>query len=253
MSGFTPTVFSSWKLAAGRVPCYFILCLLLLEVTPQTRKVAMGYLLNSPPTAQEHDHHQTRKLGGLVPSATLAAGIFSWATIPPTQGAVVNLQASREPRGIATNDDIHVCKWKAGNLLPEFVGYTVTGGKFDQSDTFAVVMESEKVARDRDLSLVLFRSVEDAEVHMTALESFTDFVEDAEGTTTAFVCSSKGSRPFLTEEDVASLKAALSFSGTLTMTVYTLLAVFLCSFGFGFLVGLAIMIYRKQAQDKKSN
>eukprot|EP00922_Rhytidocystis_sp_ex-Travisia-forbesii_P048224 GHVS01071836.1.p1 GENE.GHVS01071836.1~~GHVS01071836.1.p1 ORF type:complete len:302 (+),score=27.40 GHVS01071836.1:43-906(+) len=45
MSAFTPTVFRSRKLAAGRVPCYFILCLLLLEGTPQTRNVSMGFVL----------------------------------------------------------------------------------------------------------------------------------------------------------------------------------------------------------------
>eukprot|EP00922_Rhytidocystis_sp_ex-Travisia-forbesii_P035307 GHVS01052391.1.p1 GENE.GHVS01052391.1~~GHVS01052391.1.p1 ORF type:complete len:529 (-),score=29.83 GHVS01052391.1:494-2080(-) len=50
-SRFTPTVFRSWRLAAGRLPCYFILCLLLLEATPQTRKVAMGILLVGAPTA----------------------------------------------------------------------------------------------------------------------------------------------------------------------------------------------------------
>eukprot|EP00922_Rhytidocystis_sp_ex-Travisia-forbesii_P034882 GHVS01051811.1.p1 GENE.GHVS01051811.1~~GHVS01051811.1.p1 ORF type:complete len:115 (+),score=8.57 GHVS01051811.1:310-654(+) len=114
-------------------------------------------------------------------------------------------------------------------------------------------MELEKVARDRDFSLVLFGYTEDDEVHMTALECFNDFVEDAEGTNTAFVCSSKGSRPFLTEEDVTSLQAALSLPSTLTITISTLLSVVLCSFGFAFLVILAIMIYRKQAQDKKSN
>eukprot|EP00922_Rhytidocystis_sp_ex-Travisia-forbesii_P035314 GHVS01052399.1.p1 GENE.GHVS01052399.1~~GHVS01052399.1.p1 ORF type:complete len:191 (-),score=27.26 GHVS01052399.1:60-632(-) len=62
-SRFTPTVFRSWRLAAGRLPCYFILCLLLLEATPQTRKVAMGYLLDGPRTAEEQVHRQTRKLG----------------------------------------------------------------------------------------------------------------------------------------------------------------------------------------------
>eukprot|EP00922_Rhytidocystis_sp_ex-Travisia-forbesii_P016288 GHVS01024234.1.p1 GENE.GHVS01024234.1~~GHVS01024234.1.p1 ORF type:complete len:390 (+),score=34.65 GHVS01024234.1:130-1170(+) len=57
-SRFTPTVFRSWRLAAGRLPCYFILCLLLLEGTPQTKKVAMGCLLDGPATAEG----QTRKL-----------------------------------------------------------------------------------------------------------------------------------------------------------------------------------------------
>eukprot|EP00922_Rhytidocystis_sp_ex-Travisia-forbesii_P048222 GHVS01071834.1.p1 GENE.GHVS01071834.1~~GHVS01071834.1.p1 ORF type:complete len:280 (+),score=17.11 GHVS01071834.1:3-842(+) len=51
-------------LAAGRVPCYFILCFLLLEATPQTRKVAMGCLLGAPPAAEDQNHHQPRKLGG---------------------------------------------------------------------------------------------------------------------------------------------------------------------------------------------
>eukprot|EP00922_Rhytidocystis_sp_ex-Travisia-forbesii_P034879 GHVS01051807.1.p1 GENE.GHVS01051807.1~~GHVS01051807.1.p1 ORF type:complete len:339 (+),score=17.37 GHVS01051807.1:267-1283(+) len=62
MSRLTPLVFRSWMLPAGRVPCYFILCLLLLEVTPQTRKVAMGCLLGGSSTAEEKDHHQPREL-----------------------------------------------------------------------------------------------------------------------------------------------------------------------------------------------
>eukprot|EP00922_Rhytidocystis_sp_ex-Travisia-forbesii_P048211 GHVS01071822.1.p1 GENE.GHVS01071822.1~~GHVS01071822.1.p1 ORF type:complete len:272 (+),score=29.48 GHVS01071822.1:3-818(+) len=63
-------------LAAGRVPCYFILCFLLLEATPQTRKVAMGYLLDAPPAAEGQNHHQPRKLGV---TDVVAAGV---TTVP---------------------------------------------------------------------------------------------------------------------------------------------------------------------------
>eukprot|EP00922_Rhytidocystis_sp_ex-Travisia-forbesii_P035315 GHVS01052400.1.p1 GENE.GHVS01052400.1~~GHVS01052400.1.p1 ORF type:complete len:388 (-),score=34.50 GHVS01052400.1:489-1652(-) len=85
-SRFTPTVFRSWRLAAGRLPCYFILCLLLLEATPQTRKVAMGYLLDGLPTAEEQDHRQTRKLVGTALGTTSPFPSFGTVSLPLRNG-----------------------------------------------------------------------------------------------------------------------------------------------------------------------
>eukprot|EP00922_Rhytidocystis_sp_ex-Travisia-forbesii_P016339 GHVS01024320.1.p1 GENE.GHVS01024320.1~~GHVS01024320.1.p1 ORF type:complete len:343 (+),score=19.85 GHVS01024320.1:103-1029(+) len=85
MSAFTPTVFRSWKLAAGRVPCYFILCLLLLESTPQTRNVVMGYLLDGQP----------RKLGlpsGVVQRVHNSSHNLSTTMLPPLLGIPVVTQ-----------------------------------------------------------------------------------------------------------------------------------------------------------------
>eukprot|EP00922_Rhytidocystis_sp_ex-Travisia-forbesii_P024044 GHVS01035320.1.p1 GENE.GHVS01035320.1~~GHVS01035320.1.p1 ORF type:complete len:320 (+),score=35.62 GHVS01035320.1:131-1090(+) len=90
MSAFTPSVFRSWKLGAGRVPCYFILCLLLLEATPQTRNVAMGYLLDAPSKAEEKDCHQTRKLimTGVQDANTMSAPVSASVAGTPQPQAV---------------------------------------------------------------------------------------------------------------------------------------------------------------------
>eukprot|EP00922_Rhytidocystis_sp_ex-Travisia-forbesii_P016300 GHVS01024255.1.p1 GENE.GHVS01024255.1~~GHVS01024255.1.p1 ORF type:complete len:402 (+),score=40.06 GHVS01024255.1:130-1206(+) len=92
-SRFTPTVFRSWRLAAGRLPCYFILCLLLLEGTPQTKKVAMGCLLDGPATAEG----QTRKLmlNAIASNALPPNGIQSGPQPhSPSGGGIVNVDSA---------------------------------------------------------------------------------------------------------------------------------------------------------------
>eukprot|EP00922_Rhytidocystis_sp_ex-Travisia-forbesii_P048216 GHVS01071827.1.p1 GENE.GHVS01071827.1~~GHVS01071827.1.p1 ORF type:complete len:290 (+),score=19.91 GHVS01071827.1:3-872(+) len=143
-------------LAAGRVPCYFILCFLLLEATPQTRKVAMGCLLGAPPAAEDQNHHQPRKLGGtdVVPAgvttgphATVDYG--TWASNALTAvgtGAVPSSNALTT----TTVDSLFQSTKKAVTKRPgtAFSGFSRLWGNISPGATYVDLYTEEQTYRE---------------------------------------------------------------------------------------------------------
>eukprot|EP00922_Rhytidocystis_sp_ex-Travisia-forbesii_P048218 GHVS01071829.1.p1 GENE.GHVS01071829.1~~GHVS01071829.1.p1 ORF type:complete len:272 (+),score=26.32 GHVS01071829.1:3-818(+) len=137
-------------LAAGRVPCYFILCFLLLEATPQTRKVAMGYLLDAPPAAEGQNHHQPRKLGVTDVVAAGVTTVPSGSALTTTTPFYYFIEPEKPNTGKPKPEDSVV--W--GRILPNSKSIDLFTEKWTHKDHF--IGRMTKALQKLDFPVVLY-------------------------------------------------------------------------------------------------
>eukprot|EP00922_Rhytidocystis_sp_ex-Travisia-forbesii_P005029 GHVS01007352.1.p1 GENE.GHVS01007352.1~~GHVS01007352.1.p1 ORF type:complete len:293 (-),score=17.17 GHVS01007352.1:417-1295(-) len=209
-SGFTPAVFKSSKLGATRVPCYFILCLLLLDAIPQTRNVAMGFLLDGPrPPAEEETqyHRQTRKLvhpydeqrqdvyGGGRSVITMTEHGFAMKDQPETSlaGKIKLEMFERE------------CKPKIGRFVENFRANVALAAIDSSKDaTYKAAADAWSVALQLNVTLVLTSHDIDGQRYIATLTSAVDFIEDETGDIEVMYCQAK--RQVLTADDLSYIQ-----------------------------------------------
>eukprot|EP00922_Rhytidocystis_sp_ex-Travisia-forbesii_P016290 GHVS01024238.1.p1 GENE.GHVS01024238.1~~GHVS01024238.1.p1 ORF type:complete len:359 (+),score=25.64 GHVS01024238.1:47-1078(+) len=233
-SRFTPTVFRSWRLAAGRLPCYFILCLLLLEATPQTKKVAMGWPFNGPLTAEGQDHHSV--VGSSTPASTTWSDVASignrlWAKGDYMAGTVDKDSSNDFYKSLASmsvRERSHTMFTLASGSVKEgALCYPIT---IHPINAVKLVRDLRvKMGMGRKYSVALVAVVREKKVvSLSVLKNFYDFALDANGTDRAYIYNPKFSRVELSEGDIKflqetseSLANAMTHRSTVSPTTVT--------------------------------
>eukprot|EP00922_Rhytidocystis_sp_ex-Travisia-forbesii_P069885 GHVS01104358.1.p1 GENE.GHVS01104358.1~~GHVS01104358.1.p1 ORF type:complete len:336 (-),score=24.77 GHVS01104358.1:160-1167(-) len=234
-SGFAAAVLKKLlNLAGKRFPCYFILCMLLLEAAPShARMFAMAYLLEVPPAAKENHtyHRQTRNLmegvhvgavANISPPVAVSLPVIpkipdkrqekSTVTFPGGEHLTVNSIDGNDMTSSSlmyvTEDFANDCRIMTGRLTQVFVARVVAVLAEARGMSELLVHTGVwDIAKRLKLAIVFTSSFYNGQYFVAVLSRFDDFVEDETGDILCNVCQgTTESKRVLSDEDHAILR-----------------------------------------------